>query len=134
MTRKFKPEEVVFTIVAEQDDLPIRGNAIVSDDEDFDEKVALEIEEELEQGNVWAWAAVTVTASWAGFSGSDHLGGCSYKGVDDFRAAGGYFQDMLGQAVDALLDEVREAGWEIECTEDAVEEAVACELRKDMVA
>ena len=134
MTRKFKPEEVVFTLTAEQDDLPIRGNAIDSGDEDFDEKVAREIEENLDRGNEWAWACVKVTASWAGFTGTDYLGGCSYKDEDAFRAPGGYLESMLGQAVDDLLREIEGAGWDVTYAEGAVSEAVAREMGKKNAA
>ena len=124
MTRTFNPDEVKFTIKAEQDDLPIRGNAIVSGDDDFDEKVAVEIEKELDEGNVWAWASVTVSASWAGFTGNDYLGACSYKDEAGFRE-GGYLPQMLEGALEDLLTEVQNAGWGVLCTEDAVNAAVA---------
>ena len=94
MARTFKPDEVTFTITAEQDDLPIRGNAIVSGDDDYDELVACGIEADLDAGNEWAWASVKVSASWAGFTGNDYMGGCSYKDEAGFRE-GGYLPQML---------------------------------------
>lgn len=128
MARKFNPDEVIFTLAAEQDDIPIRGNAIVSGDDDFDERVARDIEAQLEEGNVWAWASVKVTASWAGFTGTDYLGGCSYKDEADFRQPGGYFEDMLTEAVKALVSEIEAAGWEVEVAPEDVERAVTREV------
>jgi len=128
MAREFKPQEVIFTITAEQEDLPIRGNAIASGDEDFDEKIAREIEADLDRGNVWAWASVTVTASWAGFAGNDQLGGCSYKDEDDFRKAGGYFEDMLRESVRQLVEEIRGNGWGVLADETAMDATVRREL------
>ena len=133
MARTFKPDEVTFTITAEQDDLPIRGNAIVSGDDDYDELVACGIEADLDAGNEWAWASVKVSASWAGFTGNDYLGACSYKDEAGFRE-GGYLPQMLEGAVDDLLRQIEEAGWDVTCTEDAVEAAIAREIGKEKAA
>lgn len=130
MARRFNSEEVVFTITAEQDDIPIRGNAIVSGDEDFDEKVARDIEEQLGQGNVWAWASVRVSASWAGFTGSDSLGACSYEDEAAFRK-GGYLPQMLEAAMEDLLQEIKTAGWEVICTGRDVEDALKRGLKEN---
>ena len=56
----------------------------------------------MEQGDTWAWATVPVTVSWGPFSASDHLGCCSYVDEEDFRQLGGYFDDMVDQAIEDL--------------------------------
>jgi hypothetical protein len=45
---------------------------------------------------------VTVTVSWGPFSASDHLGCCSYADEGDFRQPGGYFDDMIDEALEEL--------------------------------
>lgn len=134
MARRFNAHEVVFTLTAEPEDIPIRGNAIVSGDDDFDEKVARDIEAQLDRGNVWAWASVTVTASWAGFTGSDHLGGCSYKDEADFRVRGGYYEDMLHESVRSLMETIREAGWDVVADEGDMDAAVEGHFEEESAA
>ena len=56
----------------------------------------------MQQGEVWAWAMVTVTVSWGPFSASDHLGCCSYADEDDFCQPNGYFDDMIEEALEEL--------------------------------
>jgi len=113
--RKFKPLEVDFKLIVEQDDMPVRGNAMASGDDEFDSKVEQEIIDRLDYGEVWAWAQVTVKALWAGFEGVDYLGGCSYKDEEDFTSIGrdGYFQDMVRASVEDLLRNITDAGWDL---------------------
>lgn len=101
-------DDVTIHITAEPDWAPVRGNAMASGDDALDKQVEDEILERLEQGDVWAWVSVTVTASWQGQEASDHLGCCSYRDEDDFRQEGGYFDDMVEQALDTLNVELNE--------------------------
>ncbi len=71
-------------------------------DDGKDEEMVREIRERMARGDVWAWCVVTVKARWNGFSGSDVLGGCSYKDEADFREEGGYYEDMVAEALDDL--------------------------------
>jgi hypothetical protein len=53
-----------------------------------------------------------VIARWTGpdgreFLGDDYLGCCSYESEEDFRAPGGYFDDMKRAALDELNEKVR---------------------------
>jgi len=98
---------VTFTVHAEEDYIPVRGNAMASDDPEFDKKVEDEIIARLEAGDVWAWASVTVRAKWNGFVGEDHLGGCCYWDEEDFKKSGGYYEDMKAEALTALNRELR---------------------------
>lgn len=102
-------DEVVVRVEAEPDFIPVEGNASASGDDAFDRKIEQGILRRLEEGDVWAWAAVTVTVIWAPFSASDHLGCCCYTDENDFRQPGGYFDDMVQQALDELNKTVLEA-------------------------
>ena len=95
-------EEVDIRLRAEPELVQVEGNASASGDDAFDRDVEQGILCRLEQGDVWAWAAVTVTVSWGPFSASDRLGCCSYADEEDFRQPGGYFDDMVDQAIEEL--------------------------------
>ncbi len=93
-------------VFAEQDDIPVRGNAMASGDDDFDREVEDEILADLDQGNVWSWGFVTVqcTCDDCGAVGGDTLGGCSYASEEDFKADA-YYADMLANAQTAMRQE-----------------------------
>ena len=90
------------------EDESIRGNASAIDPA-TDREIEAEIVRQLDAGNPWAWCSIRVTASFDGFSGSDHLGCCSYASEADFRRSGGYYDDMRAQAVEQLADEILRA-------------------------
>jgi len=100
--RPLTREEVDIRLEAEPEFVPVEGNACASGDDAFDREVEHNILCRIQQGDVWAWAAVTVTVSWGPFSASDHLGCCSYADEDDFRQPGGYFDDMVDEAIEEL--------------------------------
>jgi hypothetical protein len=95
-------QEIAIRLTAEPEFIPVEGNAMASGDDVFDHEVEHNILSRLEQGDVWAWAMVTVTVSWGPFSASDHLGCCSYADEEDFRQPGGYFDDMVDEALEEL--------------------------------
>mgnify|MGYP001563592919 FL=1 len=73
------------------DDVPVRGNAIASEDDAYDREVEAEILERLDRGDVSAWAQVEVRAElrfdvgeevFHGI-GSAYLGGCSYSSEEE---------------------------------------------------
>jgi len=82
--RTLNKEEVVFSIEVDFDDLPIRNNAMVSDNPEDDKKYEDKLIARVAFGDVWAWAHVTVRATWKSFSGRDDLGGCSYANQEEF--------------------------------------------------
>lgn len=90
---------------AEYDDMPVRGNAMASDDDAFDKKVEDRIIARLDNGDVWAWAVVTVTAIYRGYEGSDTLGACCYASEKSFRRDS-YFTDMKANAIASLADQL----------------------------
>ena len=98
--RKLRPDEVTFDLEAEQDLLPVAGNALASGDDEVDSKYNAEILARLAQGDIWAWASVTVTAKWGCFSGEACLGGCTYSGKEEF-SQDVYFLQLCD---DALAD------------------------------
>ena len=102
MKKTFSKSEVAYTLEAEFDDIPVRGNAIVSGDDAEDKRIEDSILRRLENGDVWAWASVKVIASWNGIEGVDYLGACSYEDEDDFKQPGGYYEDMKAEALASL--------------------------------
>ncbi len=107
--RKLTRDDVTITVKCEPEDMSIEGNCMASGDEDFDKECADEIRSKLEAGNDWAWCCVALTVSWQGFEASDYLGGCSYDSEEDFRKPGGYFDDMVDAALEALNEKVQAA-------------------------
>jgi len=95
-------EEAAIRVLAEPDEVPVEGNACVSGDESFDREVEHNILCRLQQDDVWAWAAVTVIVAWGSFEGRAYLGCCSYADENDFKQTGGYFDDIVAEALDEL--------------------------------
>ena len=61
--KPFSREEVSIQIKAEPELIPVEGNASASGDDAFDREVEHNILCRIQQGDVWAWAMVTVTVS-----------------------------------------------------------------------
>lgn len=118
--REFKADEVDFVLGVEFDDLDIEGNVLASGDDEADRNAEEWVRNEVERGNVWAWACVIVTAKWAGFEGWDTLGGVSCKKAEDFDQ----FGDLVSNAVKHLIEGIREAGWEVEASEADIKTVV----------
>ena len=100
---KVEENGITYRLYIEQDELPVRGNALASGDDAEDKPCEDEIIERLENGDVWAWANVNVEASvyieGQHFQGDDWLGGCSYANTADFvqpvkPGEGSYWEDM----------------------------------------
>lgn len=101
--KNIEAAEVSFELSAEQDDCPVRGNALASGDKTADRECEDEILHRLDNGDVWAWAAVTVTASWTDadgqtHTGDAHLGCCSYDDEANFRTDP-YYADLCNEAL-----------------------------------
>ncbi len=87
-------------INATQDDTPVRGNALASGDDEEDRKYEDEILKRLDNGDVWAWAQVEVEVTLPdGRKGSAYLGGCCYEDEEDFKQMGGYYEDLVREAI-----------------------------------
>jgi len=102
----FDDSKVSYEIEVWQDDAAVRGNAMCSGDADFDRSVEDAIIAHLDNGDVWAWATVKVTATYEGIDGvegTDYLGCCSHKDEEAFKACG-YYADMKEEARRELYD------------------------------
>lgn len=73
---------------------------------DLDEELAQKLEERLERDDVWAWCQVEVTATYAGVTGVAYLGACSYEDKRDFIDSGGYYEDMVREAIADLASAI----------------------------
>ena len=112
--RELRESEVTFTIEVLPEEIPVRGNALASGDDDADHDCENKILRALERGNGWAWCCVRVTAAWSAldgeeYTGCDSLGCCSYAGEKDFTRGGGYFDDMKREALDNLNKQIEHA-------------------------
>lgn len=90
------------------EDMPLKGNVMVSDDDAFDRECEEDIQRQLDAGNEWAWCCVRVVCIWEDWSAEMYLGGCSYSGEAEFRTDA-YFDDLQNEALGRLNAEVREA-------------------------
>jgi hypothetical protein len=101
--------EITYTVHADLDTNPVRGNACFSGDTDFDRAVETGIINRLDRGDIWAWAYVTVKArvEFNGFicEGEAGLGCCSYENQEEFENDS-YFEDLKREAKRALVSEL----------------------------
>ena len=103
-------KEAKIVVDAEQDDARVRGNAMASGDDDLDRQVEDKIIDRLDRGDVWAWAQVTVRATWRGLEAKEYLGCCCYEDEEDFRKNSGYFDDMMNTVIGELVSMAEEIG------------------------
>ena len=101
--------DVEFDVECMPEDVQIEGNALASGDDDADRECEQDIMEQLASGNQWAWCTVRVVATLGEFSGDAYLGCCSYASEADFKAPGGYFDDMKSEALDDLRRSIESA-------------------------
>ena len=98
-------DEAEIIVTAEVDEIPIRGNAIASGDDDYDREVEDWIIKEVNAGNVWAWASVCVELKWNSLRGDAYLGCCSYESEEDFRKSG-YFGCKIREAAYEIVEQL----------------------------
>lgn len=98
---------VRYSIRALPEDIPVRGNAMASGDDEYDRHVEDHIIAELESGNVWAWCTVQVRARVGQFYGDAFLGACSYEDSGDFSRD--HLKAMKEEARDELRKRMDEA-------------------------
>ncbi len=110
MAKKLTADEVTFTLHCEPEDIPVEGNAMASGDDAVDKEAEQWVNDQLANGNEWAWCHVILIAEWEGLEGRDTLGACSYKSREDFMQPGGYFDDMKAQAFADLQAQVDRLG------------------------
>lgn len=105
--RELTAQDVTFELSIEQDDTPVRGNALASGDDEADRDCEAEILRRLDQGDVWAWGLVRITAHWNGFKGTACLGACSYESEKEFIEANDYYADLKDEALAELNTSIR---------------------------
>lgn len=108
--RDLKPSEVEFTLEVQQDDIPLEGNVLACGDAEEDKRAEEEVRERLDNGDVWAWALVTVSATitlpdGTKIRGWDSLGACNYANEADFKRCG-YYGSMEMLALDDLKQKI----------------------------
>jgi hypothetical protein len=96
-----------YTIVCEPEDIPVRGNALVSGDDAEDKAQEDSIIADLRKGNQWAWCFVHVYAEFRGFKGDAGLGCCSYADQADFERCEG--EQMRAEALADLKQVLKQA-------------------------
>jgi hypothetical protein len=103
--------EIKYDVHAEPEDVPVRGNAVVSGDLQQDKEVEDRILTRLAGGEVWAWCYVVVTAillvdGTPFIQANNTLGCCSYVDEEDFCKDSGYFENMKKEAKNTLKTEL----------------------------
>ncbi len=94
------------TISIGQEHIPVRGNAMASDDAAFNRECEDEILARLDAGDLWAWCTVRVRVWCGDLYEDEYLGCCSYRDEAEFRD-GGYFEDMEHAARERLIENAR---------------------------
>lgn len=102
-----KIEDVDFELECEAEVDGPEGNFASGDDEEDAAHVA-RMRQELENGNLWAWCYVKVTATWTDkdhveHTGYDSMSGCNYWSRANFVQPGGTYDDMKQVAYDDLI-------------------------------
>ena len=105
--------EIKYTIYAELEDFPVRGNALCSGDPMLDKEVEDAILKRLDDNDVWAWASVRVVAEVIGpgsndLIGEDFLGCCTYDSEEEFKQSD-YYEAMCFAARVDLVKKLRRA-------------------------
>jgi hypothetical protein len=100
-----------------QSDIPVRGNAIVSGDDEYDRDLENQIINDLEW-NVWAWCDITVSLELEidgnTLQGGDSLGACNYKNEKDFMES--LYPEMVQNAINEALDGLKRSIVVVEAT------------------
>lgn len=116
MLRKLTEHEVEFTIDVEEDDIPVRGNLVCTEDPVFDKQCEDEVLARLERGDDTAWCVIKVTAKYRGVEASDILGGNSFAEGSAFAeevAQTVEHHGMKAQALEALNARIAEIACEL---------------------
>jgi len=104
---KFDESQVTYTIEPEVDDLPLKGNVLMSGNDVLDRAAETAVQTRLDNGEMWAWASVLVVARYNDIEmidGCAHLGGCNYRDEADFKSMPEY-ADMKATAMRKLKEE-----------------------------
>lgn len=101
---KFKIE---YDLKIEDEDIPVRGNAMASGDDAADKAAEDEILERLERGDVIAWCCIVVKARIVGarhaYEGVATLGCCSYLDEHALRRDAFEYYNLKAEALEDLV-------------------------------
>lgn len=127
--RKLVKEDVIFTVELEEEDLPVRGNYMCTDDNGQDKKDENVVIDRLNCGDISAWCCLKIIAKWEDFEETTYLGGCSFEaGLNNTdlqkeaeEIASGFYDDLLealnnkvlsyiirGEEIASLLDDTED--------------------------
>jgi hypothetical protein len=99
-------DQVEYSVRVEPDDSPV--------DRAMDPEAIKWVEDQLAEGNEWAWCEAQVIAKWKDSTGltyqgeSGWLSGCAYYNEEDFKK-GGYYEQMQQEAYEDLVSKVEDA-------------------------
>lgn len=100
--RRLTKKDVEFELSVEPEDIPWEGNAMASDDEEYDREYNEQIEDLLNRGFTEAWCILVVKASWDGYEGVASLGGNTFfpphnneKDFQEQAEAHGLYEEAL---------------------------------------
>lgn len=94
--------EIKIRVDVEPDDTDIRGSVQCSDNAEEDSKAEQWVIDQLNHGNIYAWAWARVEARCGPFVGHDSLGGISYESREDFE------RDLLPEMKRNALADLRQ--------------------------
>lgn len=110
--KKVTLADVKISVIVEDEDTDPETNYRIPGIEINDDEVQAFVEavdEMVEEHGRWDWCQVEVRAEFGPFKGSSHLGGCSYEGEEDFKKEGGYYEQMIEEAIRDLQQQISEA-------------------------
>lgn len=117
--------KVTYEVELQPEDMPVRGNAIASDDEAFDKEVEDKILARLDRGEIEAWCLAVVTArveiDGFVFAGVATLGGCSYESEEAVKRAVLEEYDLKAEALAELKARLQSASIRGVAAEKALE-------------
>lgn len=99
-----KPQDVDWTIECLPEIDGPEGHFATGDD-DYDRAIVADINEQLDNGNEWAWCVVKLTGAIDGLVASAYLGGCSYGSREAFETDA-YYKDMQHEVCEELLTQL----------------------------
>ena len=91
--------DVTFIVRAEQDHIPVRGNALASGDAQADRMEENRILQRLREGDVWAWACVEVRGVYGSLN--LHTDGRNFKKEEREEM----LDALIYRRIDELMDE-----------------------------
>ena len=109
--RKLTESEVEFKVEITPSDVPVRGNALVSGDDDLDKEAEDEIIAALDAGDFTMWCDVVVTATWGEISEFVSVGACSYLTESDLM------QELIPELRDEALHELN---WRVRAVSNSI--------------